>query len=287
MWSRRKKISLTIFTSHFIAGVRKVCVGFYSGASLSANITAIFWPLTLIAVPLCLSCSSDAQPEPWGPLCWVLAFFIASYQHLLCTPNSIGVPEGPIGCVWLSLAHLDPTVWNSTGNSTGPLGVELNWNRNSIQLARRTQLSYIIVRRPHDLWNRMFNHHQAEITVMQFRGHSLPGHHSVVYYGNFLARPISSANFRPRDFLSLLPLECVTSFRCITLNGIFGRVKRSKHNNCRRKIVYFLWLMAYQPLWVILYQVHPCRRTIVYFLWLMAYQPMWLSKSKVILLEEK
>ena len=28
----------------------------------------------------------------------------------------------------------------------------------------------------------------------------------------------------------LLPLECVTSFRCITLNGIFGRVNRSKHN---------------------------------------------------------
>ena len=28
--------------------------------------------------------------------------------------------------------------------------------------------------------------------------------------------------FPPRDFLSQLPLECVTSFRCITLKGIFG-----------------------------------------------------------------
>ena len=37
-----------------------------------------------------------------------------------------------------------------------------------------------------------------------------------------LARPILLANFHPRDFL---PLECVTSFRCITLNGIFGRVE--------------------------------------------------------------
>ena len=39
-------------------------------------------------------------------------------------------------------------------------------------------LSYIIVQcpldRPRNLWNRMFNRHQAEITVMQFRGHSLP-----------------------------------------------------------------------------------------------------------------
>ena len=48
--------------------------------------------------------------------------------------------------------------------------------------------------------------------------------------GSFLPRPISSANFRPRDFLSKLPPECVTSFQCITLNGIFGRVNRSKHN---------------------------------------------------------
>ena len=48
-----------------------------------------------------------------------------------------------------------------------------------------TQFSYIIVRHPLDLWNRMFNRHQAEITVMQFRGHSLPVHHSVVYHGNF------------------------------------------------------------------------------------------------------
>ena len=59
-----------------------------------------------MAVTLCLSCSSDAQPEPWGPLCWVLAFFIVSSQHLLWTPNSIGVPEGPFGRVWLSLPHL-------------------------------------------------------------------------------------------------------------------------------------------------------------------------------------
>ena len=44
-------------------------------------------------------------------------------------------------------------------------------------------LSYIIVQcplgRPLDLWNRMFNRHAAEITVMQFTGHSLPVHHSM------------------------------------------------------------------------------------------------------------
>ena len=64
--------------------------------------------------------------------------------------------------MWLSLPHL---VFYS--------------DRSSTQLAHRTQLSYIIVRRQLDLWNRMFNRHQAEITVIQFRGHSLPVHQSM------------------------------------------------------------------------------------------------------------
>ena len=41
----------------------------------------------------------------------------------------------------------------------------------------------------------MFNRHQAEITVMQFRGYSLPVHHSVVYHGNYFVpfhQPIST-----------------------------------------------------------------------------------------------
>ena len=52
--------------------------------------------------------------RPWGPLYWVLAFFTASYQQLLWSPNSIGVPEGPFGRVWLSLPHLAYSDRNST-----------------------------------------------------------------------------------------------------------------------------------------------------------------------------
>ena len=103
-------------------------------------------------------------------------------------PNSSGLLEGPFGRVWLSLPHSSITVSNSTATAT------------------RTQLSYMIVQRPLDrpldIWNRMFNRHQAEITVMQFRGHSLPVRQSMRISWDFLARPISSANFRPRDFLS-------------------------------------------------------------------------------------
>ena len=57
--------------------------------------------------------------RPWGPLCWVIAFFTASYQQLLWSPNSIEVPEGPFGRVWLSLPQL---VYNSDSNC--------NWNSN-------------------------------------------------------------------------------------------------------------------------------------------------------------
>ena len=125
--------------------------------------TAIFWPPLLWPSALCLSCSPDAQPEAQGPSSLLDDGFL--YCFLSATsldPNSIGGPEGPFVRVWLSLPHL---VYNSSD-------LQLSWQ------------SYIIVQRPLNhllnLWNGMFDRHQAEITVMQFPGHSLPVHHSEV-----------------------------------------------------------------------------------------------------------
>ena len=81
----------------------------------------------------------------------------------------------PFGLAWLSLPPLD-----STGT--------------------RTQLSYIIVRRPRDLWNRMFNRHQAEIIVMQFRGHSLPVHQSMSVPWEFFSSSNFISQFPPTRF---------------------------------------------------------------------------------------
>ena len=67
-------------------------------------------------------------------------------------------------------------------------------------LARRTQLNYIIVRRPLDLWNRMFNRHQAEITVMQFTGHSLPVHQSMSVPWEFFSSSHFISQFPPTRF---------------------------------------------------------------------------------------
>ena len=149
-----------------IARVRKGCSRFACERVLRPNINFIVWPPLLMTVTLCLSCSLRCSTRGLRVHCWMLVFFMASYQHLLWTPNSIGGFRGPppVGCgfpyhIW-SLA-----VWKSAGNCFGT----------------RTQLNHIIIQRPHDhplnLWNRMFNRHQAEITVMQFRGYSLPVHH--------------------------------------------------------------------------------------------------------------
>ena len=91
-----------------------------------------------------------------------------SVLHLITNfsgPQLIGGPEGPFGLAWLSLPHLVSITPTPTPTVTIWL---LSW------------LSYIIVQRPLNLWNGMFDRHQAEITVMQFTGHSLPVHHSEV-----------------------------------------------------------------------------------------------------------
>ena len=77
-------------------------------------LTPLLWPSTL-----CLSHSPGLlNRRPRGSLYWMMTFFTVSYQQLLWSPNSIGVPEGPFGRVWLSLPHL---LYNSIRSLTGTL----------------------------------------------------------------------------------------------------------------------------------------------------------------------
>ena len=60
--------------------------------------------------------------------------------------------------------------------------------------------SYIIVQSPTQyLWHSMFDRHQAEITVMQFTGHSLLVHQSMTVAWDFTLSHIAS-QARQRDF---------------------------------------------------------------------------------------
>ena len=184
-----------------LQGFEKVVWGFTVRGSWRPNITEIFWPhyygrqrcvfLVLLMLGSTLLCAG-------------FLYCIFSGPQLIRAPS-------PFGLVGLSLPHLVHLRLQLSATQLAP-ELELNWFL--------SWLSYIFVRRPLDLWNRMFNRHQAEITVMQFRGHSLPARQSMRVSWDFLACPILLANFRPREFLSKLPLECVTSFRCIILNGI-------------------------------------------------------------------
>ena len=138
---RKKDFFSNIFISHFIARIRKGCSRFACERAWRPNINFIFWP----------HCYDRHVVSFLFSWCW--------------GPLHRGFPRDP--SVWCGFPYhiWSLAVWNSTGNCLAP----------------RTQLSWIIIKHPHDrpldLWNRMFNCHQAEITVMQFRGYSLPVHH--------------------------------------------------------------------------------------------------------------
>ena len=76
-----------------------------------------------------------------------------------------GLSEGPLGRVWPSLPHLV--------SSCLEVCWQLLWDSNTTELNNNSTPT----RSPTGSLNRMFNRHQAEITVMQFRGYSLPVHH--------------------------------------------------------------------------------------------------------------
>ena len=143
-----------------------------------------------MTVTLCLSCSLGLLNwRPRGSLCCVMAFFIASYQHLLRT----SAHQGP--------RPLRPGV-------AFPTTPHLHWNSNSLAGTQLPQLPswlcYIIVQhlhdRPLDLWNWMFNRHQAEITVMQFRGHSLPVCQSMIVSWDIFTSSHFISQFLPKHF---------------------------------------------------------------------------------------
>ena len=102
---RQEDFFNNIFTSHFIARVRKGCSKFACERVLETEhklhiLTPLLWPSHCIFLVLLM-----------------LGF----------TPS--GLSEGPLGQVWPSLPHLVSTVWNSTGNCFGtPNSTELNNN---------------------------------------------------------------------------------------------------------------------------------------------------------------
>ena len=139
---RHRKTSLQKYSPlSLLQGFERVVQGLHVRGCWRPNINFIFWPHCY-----------DRH---------VVSFLFSWYWG----PLHRGVSEGPLGRVWLSLPHLVSRC------------LEVCWQL----LWHPTQLNYITIHRPHDRpldpRNRMFNRHQAETTVMQFRGYPLPVHH--------------------------------------------------------------------------------------------------------------
>ena len=141
-WRTHEAFFRKIFTSHFIARVRKGCWSVACEKMLETEHKTSYFDPTVMIVTLCLSCSLD-----------VGVYSIGGFR---------GPPRSGVAFpyhIW-SLG-----VWKSAGNCFDtPNSTELNNNSTP-------------TRSPTGSLNRMFNRHQAEITVMQFRGYSLPVHH--------------------------------------------------------------------------------------------------------------
>ena len=170
-----------ICTSHFICNV---CV--WEGVGNRTE-TAIFWPPLLWPSALCLSRSPDAQPESQG-LSFLLAFSTASYQQLLRTPTHRG-SKSPFGLMWPSLPHL---VYNSISNSNCLTSVltELYNSSPSTQSPTRSLKWHV--------WSSSSGNNCHAVHRSLSSGTSVYECTMGIFY---LVR-ISSANFRPRDFLS-------------------------------------------------------------------------------------
>ena len=148
--------------------------------SWRSNITAIFWPPLLWPSTLCLSRSPDAQPEALESTLLGDGFLYSILSATSLVPKLHRGSRGPLrpGVAFPTTSRLPPT-----GTRT-PLSWLLSW------------LSYIIVQRPLDrpldLWNRMFNRHQAEITVLQFTGASVYESTIGIFYLVPFHQPISA-----------------------------------------------------------------------------------------------
>ena len=152
---------------------KRVTQGLCVRGSWRPNRTEIFglpllWPSTL-----CLSRSPDAQLEALGS-----TLLGAGFLYFILSATSL-VPKLHRG----SRGPLRPGVAFPSTSCPSPsptllqLAVELNCHSTVVLTALYN--SSRPLDRPLDLWNRMFDRHQAEITVMQFTGHSLPVHQSM------------------------------------------------------------------------------------------------------------
>ena len=152
-----------IFTSQFICKVRKGYSRFSCERELETEKKQQYFdPHSYVSFSF--SRCSTGGPEAQRPTLLNDGFLYCILSASSLDPNSSG-PQWPL---W-------PDVALPTTSRLSPSLTLTSW--------LLSWLSYIIVQRTLnrllDLWNHMFDRHQAEITVMKFTGHSLPVYQSM------------------------------------------------------------------------------------------------------------
>ena len=168
---RHKKISLEIYSPlTLLQGFERVVEGLHVRGCWWPNVNFIFWPHCydrhVVSLLFSWCWGLLHQGFPRAPSVWCgLPYHISSLTLWESAGNCIGgFPSAPsVGC-GLPYHISSLTLWESAGNCFGtPNSTELNNNSTP-------------TRSPTGSLSRMFNRHQAEITVMQFRGYSFPVH---------------------------------------------------------------------------------------------------------------
>ena len=131
------------------------------------------------------SFSRAAQPEPWSPLCWVLAF-----------PTTSRPPSSPtlLACLYCLLFNSSALYYlqiptRRYGHASTPPQLLLISSDRDVSLPLSLEWP---------LWSSSRGNNCHAVQRSLSSGASV--YESIM--GFFLLRPISSANFRPRDFLS-------------------------------------------------------------------------------------
>ena len=211
-----------ICTPHFIVRLRKGYSRFYCESELETEQNCNILTPTLMAVSVVsFSFSRAAQPEAQRPS----SLLDDGFLYCILSATSLDPNSFLAGCGFpYHISSITRLISNS--NSSGPLRPGVAFPTTSYQQLISNCLTSVLTElykssTPTQSPTRSLEwhvcRHQAEITVMQFRGHFLPVYQSMSVSWDFLPCPISSSKHAHAISFNYWPLECVTSFRCITL----------------------------------------------------------------------
>ena len=170
---------------------------------LETDRTAISWPPLLWPSAFLSHSPGLLNQGPRGPAS-LGAGFLYHISNSSDPQNSVGGLRAPSAGFWLSLPYL-VTNWSGLQNSLNFLCTELYNSSTPTQYLPITGHWNMHFR---CLWNGMFDCHRAEITVMQFTGHSLPVHQFVTVPWDFNPVPHCQPSLpMPTEYATSASLE--------------------------------------------------------------------------------